>query len=371
MKTPFFYRAARLAGRVILTVYFRRMEVEGRENVPASGPVIVAANHPQSITDALVLGSGLDRMLHFLAHSGLFRKPLRAMLLRKAGVIPVYRPPDVEGSGEKNVEMFRACREALEQGEAIAIFPEGVSREERRLQKMRTGTARIALESEAKNGFQLGSLIVPVGISFESRTRFRSRVLLRMGQPIAPAEYADAYRRDPREAVLQLTGRLQRDLASLIVHLERSELDRLVSDVEGIYREELLDRSGLEIPGGSPFAKNVHLSQEIARAVEFYCDRDPGLVWRLQRLLVEYRRKRKRLRLSDEFLRRSTGPTLRGELARLGALTPLGLPVAAYGALWNFVPYKLAGRVARRLAADDTRIHFYQLSAGAVLYLLY
>jgi glycerol-3-phosphate O-acyltransferase/dihydroxyacetone phosphate acyltransferase len=236
---------------------------------------------------------------------------------------------------------------------------------------MRTGTARIALESEAENGFRLGSLVVPVGIHFESSTRFRSRVLVRIGRPIVAAEYADAYDRDPREAVLELTESLRKRLAALIVNLERSELDQLVSDVEAIYREELLHRRDLEIPGRSPFAKNVHLSQEIAKAVGFYAVRDPGLVLRLQRLLAEYRRKRRRLRLSDEFLRGTRGPSLGGELARLGASALFALPVAGYGALWNFVPYKLTGRVAKRLAADETKVHYYQLSVGAVLYLLY
>jgi 1-acyl-sn-glycerol-3-phosphate acyltransferase len=371
MRTPLLYRLVRVVGRIILNCYFRRVEVSGRENVPAAGPAVFAANHPQSITDALVLGLGMKRTLHFLAHSGLFKNPILGAALRGAGVIPVHRRQDIDSVPDKNVEMFQACREALERAEALAIFPEGVSRYERRLQKMKTGTARIALESEDKNEFELGIRVVPVGISFESRMRFRSRVLLKIGEPIVASEYGEQYRRDPREAVNRFTEDLRRGMAQLIINLERSELDQLVHDVESTYREELLKKPGVDIPGDSAFEKKVALSQEIARAVEYYCDQDPELVWRLQQLQKEYRRKRERLRLSDELLRQSGGPTLKGELVRIGTWSLIGLPLALYGALWNFIPYKLTGWLAKRLAADPTKFHWHQLWVGAVLYTLY
>jgi hypothetical protein len=116
--------------------------------------------------------------------------------------------------------MFRACCEVLERGGAIGIFPEGTSRDEPRVERLKTGTARIALEAEAAHDFRLGVRVVPVGIHFETPRRFRSRVLLRAGVPLVPGTYAERYREDPRRAVEEFTSHLHAALADQVVHLE-------------------------------------------------------------------------------------------------------------------------------------------------------
>jgi 1-acyl-sn-glycerol-3-phosphate acyltransferase len=369
METPFLYRAGRILGRVILGLYFRRIEVAGADGTPARGPVILAANHPQSVTDALVLGLAVERPLHFIAHSGLFREPVTAFLLRHAGVIPVYRRED-GGAGDGNVGMFRACRHVLERGGAIAIFPEGTSQKERRVQRVKTGTARIVLEAEAKNGFGLGVRILPVGITFESRLRFRSRVLVRIGTPLAASGLAADYARDPVRTVEALTADLRAALIDLVVNIERSDLEEFVEDVDSTYRDELLSRAEIRFRGESDLEKGVAVTREIARAADFYRRERPETVWRLRRLLREYRRKRERLHLSDAVLR-GRDRSFRGEMARAGGLILAGLLPAAYGGLWNAIPYKAAGWAAKRAAPDETKRHWFQLSWGAFFYLLY
>jgi len=369
-RTPVLYALGRAVARAAVPVYFRDVEVLGTEHLPASGPVVLAANHPQSITDALVLGWAVPRPLHFLAHSGLFRTPLLAHLLRLSGVLPVYRPREVEGAAAGNAETFRACRGALEAGGVLAIFPEGVSRAERRLQPLRTGAARIVLEAEAAHGFELGVRLLPVGITFETRTRFRTRVLVRLGAPLDAGAYGEAHRRDPREAVRVLTEDLRSRLGALIVDLRWEELEALVADLEATYREDLLER-GAAAAAGSRFARTEALSREIARAVEFTAARRPEVVWRIGRRLRAYRRLRERLRVSDRFLRGDDAPSRRRAAVTLGASAAAGLPIAAYGALWNALPYKLTGRVAKRRAADETKLHWHQLTWGALFYGLY
>ena len=369
---PVLYALGRTLARAAVPAYFRHVEVLGTERLPASGPLVLAANHPQSITDALVLGWAVPRPLHFLAHSGLFRAPLLGRVLRRAGVLPVYRPREVEGAAAAagNAETFRACREALEAGGVLAIFPEGVSRVARRLQPLKTGAARIVLEAEAAHGFALGVRLVPVGIAFETRTRFRTRVLVRIGAPLAAGAYREAHERDPREAVRSLTADLRSRLGDLIVDLGREELEALVADLEATYREELLER-GAAAAAGSRFARTETLSREIARMVEFTADRRPELVWRIGRRLRAYQRLRERLRVSDRLVRGNDAPSRRRAAAALAASAAAGLPIAAYGALWNALPYKLTGRVARRRAADETKLHWHQLTWGALFYGLY
>ena len=371
MKTPWLYRVARMIGRVILGFYFRKVEIAGGHHVPGQGPVLFAANHPQSITDALILGVSLGRPLHFIAHSGLFKSPVRAWFLNRAGVIPVLRSSEIDGALGENLEMFRSCRLALEKGHAIAIFPEGISFDERRVQRMKTGTARIALESEAQNNFDLGVQIVPLGINFESQKWFRSRVLVTVGEAISVSGYVQDYDRDPVGAVQRMTADLHRAVSKLVVHVEDSELERLVRDIEEVYQSEILTDPDLVVPGDSSFKQKQHVSREIARSVDYYQKTNPVLVWRLATLLKEYRRKRARLQLSDRYLSDAGGPTLKGEVLRVVFLSILGFPIAAYGAVWNVVPYKLTGLLAKRAAKDATKFHWFQLTYGTIIYLCF
>ena len=194
MRTPLLYRFNRLVVRLGMRAYFRDVEVTGRSRIPTAGPVIFAANHPHSITDSLVLGLAADRMVHFIAHSGLFRNRLQAWFLRNSGVVPVHRPRDDAAASDRNLTMFATCFRILGDGGAIGIFPEGTSAEERRVQKLKTGAARIALGAEEQAAWQLGLTLVPVGLNFESSTRFRSRVLVKFGKPLLPGRLATGIR---------------------------------------------------------------------------------------------------------------------------------------------------------------------------------
>jgi 1-acyl-sn-glycerol-3-phosphate acyltransferase len=354
-----------------MAIYFKKIEISGVDLIPRDGPVILAANHPQSVTDALVLGLRSGRMVHYLAHSGLFGKKWRAWLLRNLGVIPVYRRQDVGDATDRNMDMFAACETLLERGGAIGIFPEGVSAEQRRVQKLKTGAARIALQTDAKNDWRMGVTIVPVGLNFESRRRMRTRVLLRFGQPIAAADYREAYEEDPIEAVYALTDTLQTALRALVVNIERPRFEELVSDIEHIYKGELIERGEAAIPGESRFERDQLVSREISDALSFFLDRDPEMVWRISNLLEDYHRKLDRLRLRDEMLRERKERTLQREATGLLVMGVLGLPLALYGTLWNFVPYKLTGWLARRSAKDSTTIHYNQMIQGAFFYLFY
>ncbi len=368
---PWLYRLADPLVRAALFIYFRKIEIEGQENIPSHGPVILAANHPHSITDAMVLASATRRPVHYIAHSGLFRPALRAFFLRQTGVIPVYRRSD-ESQGEvDNQTMFAACITTLRRGGCIGIFPEGTSQQERRVQKLRTGTARIALEAEAQYDFQLGVAVVPVGLNFENRRHFRTRVLISLGRPIQARRYQQLYEDDPAEAVRLFTTALAERIRDRVINLEKSELGELVHNIERTYQDELADSDELQGTGKSAFQRRQLVSREIARAVEHFYDTDPELVWRLDQGLRRYRAQLAHWKLSDEMIRREFDPTVRSRLARMLVLGAVLLPVGLYGLLLNYLPYKFTGWVARRISGDPTKTHGFQLMVGAVVFSLY
>lgn len=367
MSTPLLYRIGHVLVRMVGQAYFRRIEVQRADRVPPSGPVILAANHPQSVTDALILGLACPRVVHFVAHSGLFRNPLVAAVLRGAGVIPIHRRGEVEDAAGRNEASFSACVEVLRRGECIGIFPEGTSQQARQVQPLKTGTARIALEAEGEAGFGLGLEIVPVGLSFQSRRRFRSRVLAYFGRPLRVADWQATYEADPREAARAITAELQDSIRHQVVDVSRAELEQFVADVERVYKQELRERPDLAVPGLSGFERDQLLAREIARAAEYFYARQPERIWGIAELLAEYHRRLRRLGLPDRMIREE-GPGFAAAATRLGIGAAAGFLPAAWGLLTNYVPWWLTGQLVEWRHPDATKTHWNQLGLGAVVF---
>ncbi len=194
----------KLLCRVLSHLFFSTTKVFGAERIPSTGPVLLVANHHSSLVDPVVLLATMPRQPRFLAKSALWSRrylPLRPFLAA-ARAIPVHR--QVDGGGD-NTSMFSSCHDALLDGGVIALFGEGTSHDMPGLLEMKTGAARIALGTDAE------LTIVPVGLVYDDRARFRSRALATVGEPIvvtgAPDGDAD------RDATRALTAQIGDALA--------------------------------------------------------------------------------------------------------------------------------------------------------------
>src|SRR6266480_145881 len=137
-------RAVTALLRVLIRVFFKRIEIVDMERVPADVPVIFAVNHPNALIDPLFLLCFAPRPVSLLAKAPLFTMPVIGWFVRGLDSIPVYRKQDhVAGGG--NDETFGRARAVLARGGSIAIFPEGTTHSDPRLRELKTGAARIAL----------------------------------------------------------------------------------------------------------------------------------------------------------------------------------------------------------------------------------
>src|SRR6516164_6612142 len=154
------YNTIRSLVRLALGFYFRRIERFHSERVPPKGPVLFTSNHPNSLTDSFIIGTSVPRKVNFVATVQLFRfKPLKALLTR-CGVIPINRAKDDPRAMRTVAETFEACFRVLESGEAVGIFPEGITYNDARLKEIKPGAARMALELEHRHHGRLGLQIV-------------------------------------------------------------------------------------------------------------------------------------------------------------------------------------------------------------------
>jgi len=237
------YRSLREILRTAVELFYVDIQSTGKQQIPARGPVIFAANHPNSIMDTVILGSQTDRQISYMAKHGLFKNPIVSFVFDQCGVIPVYRNPGAEGS---NDDSFRRAFEVLEHGGVIGIFPEGQNSMEAEVLDIKTGTARIALGAERLHDYTLGVQVIPVGLNFEDRDEFLSRVLVRFSEPIMVADYADLHREDERAAVRALTAEIQERIRGAATHIQGFRILDLVKDIEEIYGKRLLSTIAAE-----------------------------------------------------------------------------------------------------------------------------
>jgi 1-acyl-sn-glycerol-3-phosphate acyltransferase len=364
-----FYRAVRAVAGFWLWFLFKSIDVRHPERVPAAGPILLCPNHPNNFIDSLVVGSAVRRKVHYLATAAMFRNPIVARFLLACGAIPVYRKQDDPDKMDRNLDTFSACFAAFTRGRLVAIYPEGTTHAEVRVQRIKTGAARIALGYEADHPGELR--MIPVGLSFEARKSFRSRVLVAFGEPIQPAAYLAAYRDDPVKAVDALTRDLQWAMEAQVVNVERIDDQRLVGAVAELYRDELaqqvMDSRGLARRDVDP----VRLSRSIADALRHFKATDPVRVESLWQRIQAYRSLLAQYHVRDEVVR-----TRR---QRLPARTRLvyswdavvGLPFFGYGAVVNALPYYVPRWLAHRMARKETDYATIRLLASIVAFPLF
>ncbi len=224
----------RAVARALASVWFRSRQREGIE--PSDGPALFVLNHPNGLLDPLVATALLERPPRMLAKATLWRIPILLPFLAVFDPIPVQRRQDGAVEAGATERTFAAVHEALARGEAVAIFPEGVSHGRRDLAPLKTGAARIALSSPVP------ARLVPAGLVYGGRETFRHSVLLRIGEPI---EHGDLSGTD-HTTVETLTQRIRDALYPLTVHGSDDVILQLAESLAWLLAEGPTERASLD-----------------------------------------------------------------------------------------------------------------------------
>ena len=350
---PVFAWLARIAAWVYYRVRFAGTPV------PQTGPVLLVANHPNSLLDPTLVIASAGRPVRFLAKAPLFSDRKIGWLVRAAGAIPVYRRSDDPALMSRNEDSFQAVFAALGEDAAVGIFPEGISHSDSAMAPLRTGAARIALGAAEEMGRVFP--IVPVGLSFREKDTFRSDAFVVRGTPLLWNDLATRGTEDAA-AVRELTSRIDAALRAVTVNLSSWEDGPLVEcavriweaerrtpsrDAERLARMEFTTRLLDEVRARGDEA-GLELAEDVRRH-----DRQ------LTRL---------GLRPSDLAADVGTEQGVRWAARRLHLLMPIGIVLAVVGAALFWVPYQLTGIIVDRLRlAPDVR-STWKLLIGIVLY---
>lgn len=351
-------------GRIIMTAFYSRIEVVNAESFPTSGPVLVVSNHENSLVDGVLVSCYLPRMPRLLAASTIWDyKPLTP-LLKAARVVPIYRQQDVGLQLAKEMPLFDRSSEALMDDGVLSVFPEGLSHNHPHLLPLKNGAARIALEAEAK-GDRLGIQVVPVGLTFEDKSTFRSKVLLQVGDPIDITRQADAFREtsdvaDRRTLVRDLTDRIQRSLYDVTLNFGSWKDAQLVRQATELWqRTDTWAESGADEQTIAAMRDRVRMQQTFARGYAWLDRNRPDLLARATSDLERYLAARGD---SEASLGAVRSLTLRWPRATLLALYPMWL----IGAALNFFPFHLSRWFAH--GKDEDKMATWSLFSSLLLF---
>lgn len=206
------YALARGIVELFCRLYWR-VQIHGRDNLPAAGAYVIAPVHRSNI-DTLLAGCLTRRRIRFMGKDSLWKHRWSAALFTSLGGFPVHR-------GTPDREALRRCEEAVRGGEPVVLFPEGTRQSGPQVQPLFEGAAFVAARA--------GVPLVPVGIGgSEQAMRKGSRVVrpvkvvMVIGKPIEPPEL-EAGRRVPRRAASDMTDSLAKSLQALLdTALERA-----------------------------------------------------------------------------------------------------------------------------------------------------
>ena len=323
--------------RLLVRVFFRGIEIEGADHLPAGQPVVLVANHTNGLVDGLLLMATLPRYPRFLGKSTLFKIPPLWPFLKLARVIPVFRQSD-GGAGHDNDSAFSTCHAILARRGMVALFPEGISHDETSIQPLRTGAARIALEAATEHGVPDVVVVVAVGLTYDAKARFRSRALVRVGRPVAVSEVIGLDPDDDHEAVRQFTNVVASALAVVSPpYASWLEVEQLSQIAQVVVRA----------PHGS-LPEDVALRDQ-AQVAEQLAAMDPSTTLALRQAYEAYARDLDLLGLGDAQVVASYPPArLRRALVWALLKVVLTLPLALVGVAVHLVPFQLMKWVAKR-----------------------
>ena len=230
------YQFLKFLLKTVFGFYFSKITFVNKKYLSFDSAAIIVSNHPNTMMDPFNVCTQIKQQVFFLANASLYNSA--HWFFSNFYTIPIERQVDASGKRINNEDSFAACDKFLGDGGCLWIAPEGTSVMERKLRKLKSGTARIALSAESKKDFKLGLVIIPNGLTYSDPSKFRSTVLIKVGKPIVVADYKEHYFKDKYKATKALTADLQKQMQSLVLNTADDEEDALVKDLEIILQNE-------------------------------------------------------------------------------------------------------------------------------------
>ncbi|MEM9819644.1 MAG: 1-acyl-sn-glycerol-3-phosphate acyltransferase [Bacteroidota bacterium] len=281
-----------------IRLYFRQIYVHFPTNWDPQQPTVFVSNHRNALIDAILIGSMIDRPIHFMSRGESFLHPFKRWLYDQFNMHPIYRMAHTPELCNRNLEQLSLFQQILRK-HPLLIFPEGLSHCAPRLRPIQSGAARVILGAEASADYQLGIQVVPVGLNYSDAHTFRSEVFINFGAPIDLRDHLNLHQTKARVAIRQLSQAIGRAIDQQCLTIEDQQVEPLVRQCEALYNKTLIRQYHI-CPWES---RQVFLvKKEVIRALHYYQKKYPAQVRKLNQNAQCYLQNLQRHQISDQLL---------------------------------------------------------------------
>ncbi len=172
------YKLFHFPAKLALLIWCRHLRINKKEILQADGPLLIAANHPNSFLDAILLCAIFKQPIYSLARGDAFKNKFIHKILTSLNMFPVYRVSEGVENLEENYKTFEDCIKVFKKNGIVLIFSEGRCVNEWHLRPLKKGTARLAI-SAWEQGIPLQ--VIPLGLNYNSFTSFGKNIIANFG----------------------------------------------------------------------------------------------------------------------------------------------------------------------------------------------
>jgi hypothetical protein len=270
------------------------------------------------------------------------------------GALPVYRQKDGNNPAQNEGTLVAAVN-ALVAGSAITLFPEGKSHSEPQLAELKTGAARMALEATRRGA---PVRIVPVGLTYEAKSLFKSRVHVEVGPALEARAFMEREGEDAHAAARRLTAAIADALWTVTLNLDRWEDLPIVETAEALYAlaQDKDDDAG-----------SAERQRAFARGMALVREEEPARFERLKRDIASFRQRLGLLRVTPKELTYHYHPATVALFIARNLAWLLGLPFFVLGLVLFWLPYQFPYRLADARHEDHDVESTVKLLAAMVI----
>ena len=345
------YRFLQFLMRSSLAAHYLEIKGIGLNKVPKDRAMMIAATHPNSFLDAVIIACIIDRPLHFLARSDVFKASWADKVLRGLNMIPISRLQEGHENLSRNDVTFQECYSILEKGGAILIFVEGLSLIDFKLRPLKKGLARIAFGFAAKNNFELDCAIVPLGLNYDRPKDFRSKINIGIGQIQYIKEYQENFEISANGAYGVLNEVLFKEISEHTVQIEDKNymVYKALAELDSCFEQNSLNRK-------------ILIAEHITKVD---AENDVCLV-DLTTVVENAFSILKKNKLNFRKLKSNVGLTFKDIV-----LLILAAPLAIIALIVNFLPFLIAKKITENKVKLDEFYASVRLALGTILWIVW
>lgn len=357
------YRLLKFIIGVGIRLYYKEIRVKNLERLPQKGPLIIISNHPNTLMDAWVIGMICKQPIYYMAKATLFNSKFKLKFLKSLNMVPINRQGEGRIEGVSNEDSFGECYKILNEGKTLVIFPEGTSYKERVLRKLKSGTARIALEAEHRQKGELGLKVVAVGLNYSQSEKFRSNILIDIDQPQAVTEFLEEYETNSRNAAQKLTTQFRTRLEKVLVTNDTNEEESLVEKIYAILHSKYIPSAEKGVQ------REVTKLKDIKNKLDEMNILEPWLVAEIHLKIRSIQWKLDKLKIKADFLdRRFRSRMFYRQLLTSSLFIVVALPLFVFGLIHNLFQYLFTDWIIPKLTKDIEYYAPFAIFIGLLLY---